>query len=672
MHESSADSTSPGHYENLLERAVACIEQHGGALDDARLINHVFGSTGSEKLWAPLLHSILGADPRVTRLANGWWTTSPPVVSGDLPSEYVVLDVETTGLKPRQHRVIEVGLIRVSGTDEPLVWSSLVDPGRRIPDYIRKITKIDDSMVSSAPEFRSIGPTIREIIGDIPIVGHNVDFDIGFLNAEFARCGQPRLINVAIDTLPLADALLPNARRLALGDVARELGVPFKGEHRALADAQATAGVWRELAIRAAGNGWTALEQILEVTARRSSRRSPGRPVGRGRAVLDESHLRDIPHAPGVYVMRDVNDRVIYVGKAIDLRKRVGSYYSQPLGYTRKMDGLLESLAAIETTVVGSELEALVLESQLIRRYRPRFNTVQRNAEQYSYIRVDISNPWPTVTMSKDRADDGARYFGPFRSNRSARSAVQLINDSLPLRTCKRSFKNHRSLGSPCIELSLGRCCGPCMGQADPETYRGYVNLVLDFLGGNEDALLPFLHQRLEASAAALDFEKAARLRDQITRANNLVLEQSRLGAVVSGGDALLILPGTEPGRREVWYLVNGRRWAQFSIDGETGIGDLGNRLLASRDRARSARDSLFLDHHSIDETALLARWIQRSPDHPALIRWGEDTPVNDLVEKVLAVDLTIPFGVEPVDDTRTTSAQHETQPVATTSEKVI
>lgn len=671
MHESAADTTT-GQYENLAERAVACIERHGGSLDDTRLISHVFGSTGSDKMWAPLLHSVLGADPRVTRLSNGWWTTSPPVTTGDLPSEYVVLDVETTGLKPRQHRVIEVGLIRYSGAEEPLVWSTLVDPGRRIPDYVRKITRIDDSMVATAPEFRSIGPTIREIIGDVPIVGHNVDFDIGFLNAEFARCGQPRLINVAIDTLPLADALLPNARRLALGDVARELGVPSQGEHRALADATVTAGVWQELAARAAANGWTALEQILEVTARKGRRRSPGRPVGRGRAVLDESHLRDIPHAPGVYIMRDVNDRVIYIGKAIDLRKRVGSYYSQPLGYTRKMDGLLESLAAIETTVVGSELEALVLESQLIRRYRPRFNTVQRNAEQYSYIRVDVANPWPTVTMSKDRADDGARYFGPFRSNRSARAAVQLINDSLPLRTCKRSFKNRRSLGSPCMELSLGRCSGPCMGLADPETYRGHVNLVLDFLGGNEDALLPFLHERLEASAAALDFEKAARLRDQITRANNLVLEQSRLGAVAAHGDRVLVLPGTEPGRREVWYLVNGRRWAQFTIDAETDVDDFSRRLLISRERAWSARNSLFPDHHSIDETSLLARWIQRSPEHPALIRWEEDMPANDLVEKVLAVDLTVPFGVEVDGDMRTTGAQPVAEPVAATSKKVV
>src|SRR5690606_6955581 len=141
----------------------------------------VFGVAGSEKLWAPLLHSILSTDPRVTRLPNGWWTTAPPVPTGSLPTEYVVLDVETTGLKPRQHRIIEIALIRVSPDSAPLTWTSLIDPGRRIPDYIRKLTQIDDAMVATAPEFRSVAQTVHEIVGDLPIIGHNVEFDIGFL-----------------------------------------------------------------------------------------------------------------------------------------------------------------------------------------------------------------------------------------------------------------------------------------------------------------------------------------------------------------------------------------------------------------------------------------------------------------------------------------------------------
>ena len=645
----ASQTTDHQQYENLVERAVSCIDSHGGMIDDVRLISHVFGVTGSAKLWAPLLNSILAADSRVSRLQNGWWSTRKPKSPGGFPDSYVVLDVETTGLKPRQHRVIEVAVMRFSGSDAPISWTTLVNPGRRIPDYIRKLTSIDDSMVAAAPEFRSIAPTVLELVEDLPIVGHNVGFDISFIGTELVRCGLPKLINPPLDTLSLADEFLPGIRRLGLQDVARKLGIVRSGQHRALADAEVTAEVYRRLLQLAHEHGVTDFDELTTIARRKRSRRSTGRAIGRGSSLLNRDILDDIPHAPGVYVMRDSDDRVIYVGKAKDLRKRVGSYYSQPLGYTRKMDGLLESLAVIETTVVGTELEALILESQLIRRYRPRFNTVQRNAEQYSYIKVDTANRWPTVTLARDRNTDDARYFGPFRSTRNARDAVKLINSTLPLRTCKRSFKDSRSLGSPCIELSLRRCCGPCIGLAEPEEYRRHVNLVVDYLDGEQDALLPFLHDRLESAARSLDFEKAGRLRDDISRSNRLVLEQATISLAATNRHAILVLPGLKGAQREIWYLYKGQRWAQLRLTDDDDVLTIAERLGASRRRAILAGDSMLLNHHSIDETILLARWIKRSPDHPALIPWRDERSAAEIVQLAFQVDLDLPFGVDAV-----------------------
>lgn len=652
MSESVAPQTEPGHYQNLIDRAVACIDGHGGKIDDARLVAHVFGVSGSRKLWAPLLNEILQQDARVSRLPNGWWSTQPAIQHGDLPADFVVLDVETTGLKPRQHRMIEIALIRFSRDAEPLVWSTLLNPGRRIPDYVRTLTRIDDSMVTNAPEFRSVAPTVVEIIGDLPIVGHNVPFDISFLNAELVRAGLGRCINVAIDTLTIADHFLPKARRLGLQDVARELGIERKQHHRALSDAEITSDVFRSLMGIAAEQGISSFQAILEISSRSRKRRSSGRPLGRGRSLLDAEILKEIPHAPGVYIMRDSGDRVIYVGKAKDLRKRVGSYYSQPLGYTRKMDGLLETLERIDVEVVGTELEALLLESQLIRRYRPRFNTVQRNAEQYAYIKVDVTNRWPTVTMTKDRHRDDARYFGPFRSPNSARDAVQLINATLPLRTCKRSFRNTRSLGSPCIELSLGRCAGPCMGLADPETYRDHVNLVLQFLEGDERALYPWLHSRLEAAAESLDFEKASRLRDQITKANRLALEQAEIGKWVDQPHVVLVLPGKGDGCRDLWYLHRGRKWATFSIAVGEDLVSLAERVERSRQRAISAGDVLVDDHYSVDETVILTRWLNRNTEYPGILVWDDNLTAPEIVATAMAVDLEarIDSTPEPVE----------------------
>jgi DNA polymerase-3 subunit epsilon len=574
-----------------------------------------------------------------------------------------VVDVETTGLKPSQQRVIDIALIRVSEHGAPLVWSTLLDPGRKIPQYIATLTGIDDHAVASAPEFRSVAQTIIDLVGDAPLVGHNAAFDVSFINAELGRCGQPRLVNACIDTLALANALLKDQRRLNLADVARGLGVEARRAHRALSDAETTLDVFRVLVARAREAGMGTLDGLLYLSAGKSPRIASARtPAGRGHAVLDRSHLAGIPNAPGVYVMRDKDDRVMYVGKSKELRKRVASYYSQPLGYTRKMDGLLESLAKIDVEVVGSELEALILESQLIRRYRPRFNTVQRNAEQYVYIKVDITNPWPRVTATKDRAQDGAVYYGPFHSAGRVRDAVDLVNSILPLRTCRRSFTDARSYGSPCLELSLKRCLGPCMGVADRELYSGLVKDVLAFFSGDTSRLVTHLHTRLEDTVRLLDFERAARLRDQLTRIERLVLEQRRIDEAARHGHALLVLPSAEPDAREVWYLLRGRRWAQLTVLNGTTPTALAERLRPIAERAALAFESFVPDQHAVDEMALVAKWLRKTPEHPAFMPLDAANSLDDACVRTMQLDLATPFGIatESVADSALDASSNE------------
>ena len=228
---------------------------------------------------------------------------------------------------------------------------------------------------------------------------------------------------------------------------------------RAGPDAVLTGMVAVALLEHARDAGFQSLEDLKSIA--RPVTRRPRERMARASSVVDRSILATIPRAPGVYLMRDANERVIYVGKAKNLRDRVGTYFSQPLGYTRKWTDS-SSRSRIQVEVVGSELEALLLESQLIRRYQPRYNTALRSHEQYPFIRIDVANPWPRVSLAKSRKDDGARYFGPFRSAATARKTVDLINRVVPLRTCARSFRDARSYGSPCLQLDLGRCLGPC------------------------------------------------------------------------------------------------------------------------------------------------------------------------------------------------------------------
>jgi predicted GIY-YIG superfamily endonuclease len=392
----------------------------------------------------------------------------------------------------------------------------------------------------------------------------------------------------------------------------------------------------REVAL-SSGDG--SFETLARLAAARRTPRWAHRNVSRGRSVLDTSHREGIPQEPGVYIMRDRDERVIYIGKAKNLRKRVSSYYSQPLGYTRKMDGLLESIETIEVETTGSELEALILESQLIRRYRPRFNSQQRNAEQYVYIRVDTLNPWPTVTLSKDRRDDGARYFGPYRGERHARDAVRLINDVLPLRTCRRSFKDSRSFGSPCIELSMHRCLGPCVGKAEPDAYAGFVHEVIAFLEGDKTRLLPLLHARLERAAAVQDFERAGRLRDQIRRLESVSLEQAHIDSVAKAGRLVVVLPGREPGSRQIWYLVNGVRWAALDVSNGEPQAELAERLERICARVERRSSAPVMTHHTVDEASIIARWVRKYSPTSGVIEWEDVIGAQEIASRVMAAD---------------------------------
>ena len=164
--------------------------------------------------------------------------------------------------------------------------------------------------------------------------------------------------------------------------------------------------------------------------------------------------------------MKDAGGQVIYIGKAKSLKDRLASYYSQPLGYTRKMDGLLQEVKEIETRVLGSELEALLLESQLIKQLQPPYNVQLRNYELYPFIKIDVQHPFPRVYATREVAADGARYFGPFRSRRIVDLTIELVQKVFPVRTCTRSLPPQAKPSEPCLRLHLGRCPGPCRGGA--------------------------------------------------------------------------------------------------------------------------------------------------------------------------------------------------------------
>ena len=627
----------------------------GGRAHEDALVSHVFGTAGSPMLWRPLLKTMFQRELDIVLRADGFWclrsahAESPTLLVGD----FVALDVETTGLHAYRQRIIEIALIRYRDGVATARFESFVNPGRSIPAYIAKLTGIRDLDVAEAPPFTEIAPDVLDFIGQDRLVGHNVDFDISFVNAELKRADREALINERLDTLGLATRLLPNLKKPNLDRVAQGLGVALSARklHRAATDAELSGESMLCLAKLAQQQGVQTIPDLYAILSR--SVRRPHERVGRGRAVLDRSLLAMIPRAPGVYLMHDAFDQIVYVGKAKNLRDRVASYYSQPLGYTRKMDGLLESLSRIEVEVVGSELEALLLESQLIKRYQPRYNTALRSFEHYPYIRVDISNAWPRMTLVKTRKEDGAAYFGPFRNKTGARKTVDLINRIVPLRTCNRSFKDSRSYGSPCLELDLRRCLGPCVGRADRDQYMAMVRDVVSFLDGRDEVIYERLWRSLEDATDRLDFEKAARLRRDLLDVNATIGAQRQLRQAVESHTLILVLPSAMQHARELLVVVEGRLWAQIRATPEISRTELVARLsrLWSRLLATKRRP---VEHSNLDETNILNRWLYQHVEHPAIVplKAPPETPnwegVVDQVMSMSPEDLIVPAKLAP------------------------
>ncbi len=609
-------------YERLRSRARQVLVRSGGIVSEEQLIEALFGSIGNRRLWAPFLAQLFAGEEDVVRRPDGTWALRhrPVPLEEGWPRSFVAVDVETTGLRPTRHRVIEIGAVRYEAGRCVERFSVLVNPHRRLPAYIVQLTGIREQDLVTAAPFSDVAAALRVFLGDSVVLGYNVGFDLDFLNFELRRIGEGPIPNPALDVLPLARLLLPGNGRYDLDSVCRAVGIERAVRHRALPDAEATAALYLRLVEKAEAAG---IRSPRDLPAVPQQRPVVVEAVARGRAVLDRALLNGVPELPGVYLMRDAVGRVLYVGKARNLRQRLRSYFAQPLGYTRKMDGLLESVTDLETVVVGSELEALLLESQFIQRYKPPYNTQLRNHEAYPFIKVELGRPWPRILLARQREEDGAHYVGPFRSTAAARAVVELLHTVLPLRTCHRSFRDARSYGRPCLQLALGRCIGPCTGRVDLAEYRALIETALRYLDGETEAIVERVQTLLAEASERLDFERAARLRDLLRRSQELVLSHQLVQSTMHGEPCLIVTPCPETGDRAFLLVVAARLWARVASSREESDRAVAERLAAAWDRAQCA-PGWVLDQESLDAAIIVARWLREHQDDPTVVRLTE------------------------------------------------
>jgi excinuclease ABC subunit C len=241
-----------------------------------------------------------------------------------------------------------------------------------------------------------------------------------------------------------------------------------------------------------------------------------------------------LPEAPGVYLWKDEAGRVLYVGKAKRLRSRVRSYFATDHPESPKTQLLIRQVRGLETIVVPSEAHALILESNLIKEHRPRFNIALRDDKSYPYIKVTVQDPFPRVYVTRRLLDDGARYFGPYTDVGAMRRALDVVRRTFTVRSCHYDLPREAPQ-RPCLDYHIGRCRAPCVGLQSEADYRRMIDEVVLFLSGRSDEVVRRVRQRMDEASAALDFERAARLRDALVHLEKM--EEPTIVLEVEGGD---------------------------------------------------------------------------------------------------------------------------------------
>jgi excinuclease ABC subunit C len=269
------------------------------------------------------------------------------------------------------------------------------------------------------------------------------------------------------------------------------------------------------------------------------------------------NQVESLPRKSGVYLMHDVNETVIYVGKAIDLRARVRSYFHASAQEIPKVRAIVSEIAELEFIVTESELEALILEANLIKKHRPRYNVYLKDDKRYPYIKITWADPFPRALITRRMEQDGSRYFGPFTSSAAVHQTIDMLRKSFPYLTCNREITGHDE--RPCLYYDIKLCLGPCIGAATKEEYRAMIRGLIRFLEGRSEEVLADLEQRMRTASDKLDFEQAATLRDQLQAARHIVSRQKVVSALGADQDVIAFARADGDACVQVFFIRGGK-----------------------------------------------------------------------------------------------------------------
>lgn len=346
--------------------------------------------------------------------------------------------------------------------------------------------------------------------------------------------------------------------------------------------------------------------------------------------------LDTLPTRPGCYLMKNAEGEVIYVGKAINLRNRVRSYFHSAAGHDRRIEQLVGHITDIEWIVVGSELEALILEMNLIKKHRPHYNVRLKDDKRYPYIKVHWNDPFPTVTVTRQMMADGSRYFGPYTSVWAVHQTLDILRRIFPYLTCDREITGEDARA--CLYYDIKLCSAPCIGRVDQAGYRQMISDLCTFLEGRTETIVSRLRSEMDAASEELRFERAAALRDQIRAIETVVERQKVISNDYIDSDVLAMARSDGDACVQVFFIRGGKLIGRdyFLLEGasETSDADVMAEFIKQFYNQASAVPAQVLLPHEVEEAAIIRQWLsQRREDQCVEILVPRDGPQQELIQ---------------------------------------
>jgi excinuclease ABC subunit C len=348
-----------------------------------------------------------------------------------------------------------------------------------------------------------------------------------------------------------------------------------------------------------------------------------------------QEKLDTLPTKPGVYLMKGANGSILYVGKAVNLRARVRSYFHASAGHSPKIDRLVASIADIDFIVTASELEALILESNLIKRHKPKYNVRLKDDKRYPYIKITWQEPFPRVLIVRRMERDGARYFGPFTAAWAVQQTLHTLRRVFPYLTCSRVITGHDERA--CLYLDIGLCLGPCIGAANKHEYRDMIDGLCRFLEGKADEIVTDLEARMQAASARWEFEQAAAYRDQLGAIQRVIERQKIVSAAMADQDVIAFARADGDACVQVFFIRHGRLIGReyFVLDGTAEESDsevVSSFVKQFYDDAAYVPPEILLPHE-VDEALVIQDWLRSRRGHKVMLKVPRRGQKRGLVE---------------------------------------